>query len=162
MVSRRPSEPAAALLLIATLATASSGPALADAGDAASPESEAITRAELNLRAGPGTEFAVVDLLPEGERVRVRGCIEDFRWCAVETEAGLGWAAAAYLQTRYFGRPFMVRDVGGRIGVPVVLYDPTVEGGAVGRDEPLDDLPASLPVAGNPTSEGTTGAVPEP
>ena len=129
---------AATAIMAAAIAASWAPPAVADA-DVEEPVLQAEVPVVLNLRDGPGTEHAVVGRLEAGEVVEIRGCLEDWRWCAVTADQGRGWASAKFLQTRFHGRPFRVADVGDRVGIPVVLYKPDEPGQIVGRDGPLPD-----------------------
>ncbi|MGN6462000.1 MAG: SH3 domain-containing protein [Pseudolabrys sp.] len=55
----------------------------------------ATVRAELNLRAGPGTGYGVVAVMPAGAEVDVRGC--SGAWCRVAWGSAEGYANADYL-----------------------------------------------------------------
>lgn len=79
----------------AIIVVASSAAALAD---------PAIATRNMNVRAGPGTEFPVVDSLRRGERIDVIGCRRG--WCFIEHRGPDGWVSGRYLaQTRYPSRP---------------------------------------------------------
>jgi uncharacterized protein YraI len=49
----------------------------------------------LNVRAGPGTAYHVVDVLRPGEAVAVADCRPG--WCFIQSRHGAGWASAGYL-----------------------------------------------------------------
>lgn len=55
----------------------------------------ATVRSELNLRAGPGTGYGVVAVMPAGAEVDVRGC--SGAWCRVAWGSAEGYAHADYL-----------------------------------------------------------------
>jgi uncharacterized protein YraI len=55
----------------------------------------AVVRGDLNLRSGPGTQYAVVGSLPGGATVEVGNC--SGRWCTVAYEGEQGYAARSYL-----------------------------------------------------------------
>jgi uncharacterized protein YraI len=72
----------------------------------------AVSETDLNVRAGPGTNFAVVGVLQEGESANVSTCSGS--WCRVNFAGGSGWASANYL------------SMGGSVGYaapPAVVYD---------------------------------------
>ncbi|MFJ5489163.1 SH3 domain-containing protein, partial [Hansschlegelia beijingensis] len=70
------------------------GALLATAG--AAHADTAIATTALNVRAGPGTSYPVIDTLPEGEAVNVLGCTGS--WCEISMGAqGTGFASASYL-----------------------------------------------------------------
>lgn len=52
----------------------------------------ATVTTNLNVRSGPGTNYAVIDSLPAGSVVDIAGCSGS--WCEI---AGTGWSSAAYL-----------------------------------------------------------------
>jgi uncharacterized protein YraI len=66
----------------------------------------AVAETDLNVRAGPGTEFSVVGVIPGGAPVQVMGCSGS--WCQVAFRGGTGFASASYLA------------MGGPVGAPVV------------------------------------------
>jgi uncharacterized protein YraI len=55
----------------------------------------AVVRSDLNMRSGPGTEYAVVGSLPGGATVDVGSCTG--RWCTVAYGGEQGYAARSYL-----------------------------------------------------------------
>ena len=58
---------------------------------------EASATTALNMRAGPGPNFPVVDVIPENQNVTVLGCIEGSAWCDVTFGTTRGWAYSEYL-----------------------------------------------------------------
>jgi len=65
------------------------------AGTAAASAATAYASTTVNVRAGAGTGYPVVDVLRAGERVEVDYC--KGAWCAVETRGADGWVNANYL-----------------------------------------------------------------
>jgi uncharacterized protein YraI len=55
----------------------------------------AVATTDLNMRAGPGTDYQVVGVIPDGASVRVRGC--QGSWCEVDFRGRSGFASASYL-----------------------------------------------------------------
>jgi uncharacterized protein YraI len=55
----------------------------------------ATVATDLNLRAGPGTDYPVIDAMPAGAHVNVRSCTGS--WCRVSFRGQTGWASANYL-----------------------------------------------------------------
>jgi uncharacterized protein YraI len=55
----------------------------------------AVVDNDLNLRAGPGTEYPVVAAMPAGATVDVMGC--EASWCRVAFNGTVGWASRAYI-----------------------------------------------------------------
>jgi hypothetical protein len=56
----------------------------------------AVTRVDLNLRVGPGTNYGVVDVIPAGYPVTVIGCLPDYAWCDVDFEGLAAMAEKVY------------------------------------------------------------------
>lgn len=68
-------------------------------GAAAQPVSTVIS--DLNLRAGPGTGYARIDVMPGGAAVTVSECTGG--WCQVTHAGRTGWASARYLDITVAG-----------------------------------------------------------
>ena len=58
------------------------------------------TTTSLNMRAGPGVNYARVGVIPAGRAVRVWGCARRGRWCEVSYRRHSGWVSSAYLTNR--------------------------------------------------------------
>ena len=69
--------------------------ALMLAGTVAASAATAFASTTVNVRAGAGTGYPVVDVLRPGERVEVDYCRGS--WCAVEKRGVDGWVNANYL-----------------------------------------------------------------
>ena len=54
-----------------------------------------VASADLNLRSGPGIQYPVIAVIPDGLAVSATGCRAD--WCRVDFRGEVGWASAAYL-----------------------------------------------------------------
>lgn len=83
--------------------TAALSAALLLGSTAASLAITAVATGDVNVRRGPGTGYAVVDQLYEGEDVDVRGCSGG--WCRIEHAGPDGWVSARYLtrDTGFYG-----------------------------------------------------------
>lgn len=79
------------LLVVAGVAAATAMPATAAV--------TASATTDLNLRAGPGPEFRIVDVIAGADSVDVISCIESTEWCRVFYDGTEGWAYSAYLTT---------------------------------------------------------------
>ena len=67
------------------------------AGTAAASAATAYANTTVNVRAGAGTGYPVVDVLHSGERVEVNYC--KGAWCAIEKRGPDGWVNANYLSS---------------------------------------------------------------
>lgn len=64
----------------------------------------ATASVSLNVRAGAGTHYAVIDVLRPGEPVDVRSC-NSYGWCYITHPGPDGWVSARYLSDGY-SRPY--------------------------------------------------------
>lgn len=83
-------------------------------------QSRAVVTTDLNMRAGPGTQFPVVDVLSRGRTVTVHGCVRNLTWCDVTTRRDRGWVSARYLADERRRRP--VVELGPSIGLPIISF----------------------------------------
>ncbi|WP_169822908.1 SH3 domain-containing protein [Methyloligella halotolerans] len=93
--------------LAAVLAVASVSGLFAAAAEAR----QAQTTADLNLRTGPGTQYAIIATMPAGSRIDIGDCADG--WCAVDWRGQDGYAS-------------MVGLTGGPVGPApeVIVIDP--------------------------------------
>ncbi len=91
------------LLSIAVLAAATiAAPAVASAAPAR-------VTANVNLRAGPGTQYYPILVLPAGAPVNLYGCLRGYTWCDVSYGRERGWVSSRYLSTFYRGPAYRPR-----------------------------------------------------
>lgn len=83
---------------------------------------QAEVTADLNLRAGPGTEYPVIETIPDGRKVRVYGCEDGYDWCDVGWRNARGWVFTDYLDYRHNGRWRPVSDWGSTVGLPLLAF----------------------------------------
>lgn len=76
--------------------------------------------AAVNLRAGPGTEYPVVDTIPADAHVDIHGCLDDHAWCDVSWNGDRGWVSATYLDYLYNNQYVYLPDY--VVDVPVVTF----------------------------------------
>jgi uncharacterized protein YraI len=76
----------------------------------------------LNVRAGPGTQYPAVAVFPTGARVDVIGCTSGFGWCDVQAQGVRGWVSGSYLDLAYQSRRVRAPSYAQRIGVPVISF----------------------------------------
>jgi uncharacterized protein YraI len=77
---------------------------------------------EVNLRAGPNTQFPRVTTLPAGVSVMVYGCTYEWIWCDVTWQGLRGWISGRYLESSYEGRRAYLPDYGEAIGLPTITF----------------------------------------
>ncbi len=85
--------------------------------------SPAVTTGNVNLRAGPGTNYPAVGSVPRGAGVTIYGCLSGYTWCDTAWGSSRGWVAAGYLQVVQAGRPVGFNPaVGAAMGLAVVGF----------------------------------------
>ncbi|MGF0539706.1 SH3 domain-containing protein [Agrobacterium sp. ES01] len=81
-------------IIAATFAMSALAPAIAQAA-------QGFATANVNLRAGPSTQYPAVTVIPEGARLDIGGCMRSANWCDVNYRGIRGWVSASYLQASY-------------------------------------------------------------
>jgi uncharacterized protein YraI/ribosomal protein L21 len=77
----------------------------------------------VNLRAGPGTYYPALLVVPARAPISIRGCLGDYTWCDVIFQGNRGWMRSIYLQGWYRGYYYALRDYAPRLGYAVVSFD---------------------------------------
>ncbi len=104
------------LMKIAAAAAFLLAPAIAEGADG-------LATANVNMRAGPSTQYPAVTVIPAGESVEIHGCLADVPWCDVEFYGGRGWVAGRYVQALYQQRRVYVGPEYYRpLGIPTVVF----------------------------------------
>lgn len=104
------------LMKVAAAAAVFFAPAIAEAA-------EGFATANVNMRAGPSTQYPAVTVIPPGESVEIHGCLADVPWCDVEFYGGRGWVAGRYVQALYQSRRVYVGPEYYRpLGIPTVVF----------------------------------------
>lgn len=77
----------------------------------------------VNLRAGPGTGYPQVVVVPNAAPVEIFGCLQGYGWCDVGFNGVRGWVSSGYLQYSSGGRRVPFARYYGQAGVPVVGFE---------------------------------------
>ena len=85
------------------------------------PNGYAIT--DVNLRAGPGTEYPVLLTVPTDAPITILGCLEDYTWCDTTFEDRRGWMRSIYLAGYYDGEYYLLSDYAPDLGYQIVTFD---------------------------------------
>lgn len=74
-----------------------------------------VLSAYLNVRTGPGPNFAIIGQATNGDTLPIVGRTSDSSWYQVESPFGTGWVYGAYIATRneYGGSPVTTSDAAG-------------------------------------------------
>ncbi|RUL67177.1 hypothetical protein EKH79_00825 [Dyella dinghuensis] len=76
----------------------------------------------VNLRAGPDSQYPVIQVIPVGAPISIQGCTAGWQWCDVIVGPNRGWVAGTYIQYMYNSQPVYVADYGAQIGIPIVSF----------------------------------------
>lgn len=102
-----------AKFFIFLLATMASAPSLA--------AELATTSTSVNMREGPGTNYAVLTTVPAGASVTVYSCNSGYSWCDIDYAGQRGYVAGKYLnyaaRGAYYGRALPA--IGLTLGLPL-------------------------------------------
>jgi uncharacterized protein YraI len=90
---------------------------------AAGAEPNAYVTANLNLRAGPDTDYPAVVIIPAQAYVTIFACIQDLSWCDIAYGENRGWVSAPYIQPFYSGRYMTVQEYAPLVGLPTAPFD---------------------------------------
>ncbi len=86
----------------------------------------ARTNADVNLRAGPGTEYSTIITIPAGSYVNILGCTAGYEWCGVDFAGLDGYSAGRYLTVLSgpsSGQLLTAAGVGIALSIPIWRYD---------------------------------------
>ncbi|WP_284165338.1 SH3 domain-containing protein [Frigidibacter sp. SD6-1] len=103
-----------------TLAISAGLVGLMGSGAAMALESSATT--DLNLRQGPGPQYAIVGVIPAGATVEVEGCVDAASWCQVSYDGNVGWSFGDYLTTTVGEEPMILTLDRTKTQVKTVVY----------------------------------------
>ncbi len=83
----------------------------------------ATVTTDLNLRAGPSTQYPVVTVVPRSAPVTIYGCNANVSWCDISSGSYRGWASASYIRVSSGGTAVVVTPVVvSTVGLPTVTY----------------------------------------
>jgi uncharacterized protein YraI len=94
--------------------------ALLPAPEAAA-QSTGFTTADVNMRAGPSTEYPRIIVLPRGGEVEVFGCVRGYTWCDVGYYQYRGWVSSRYISLFYDDYAYVPYPP--RVTLPIITFD---------------------------------------
>ncbi|MGQ7792610.1 SH3 domain-containing protein [Faunimonas sp. B44] len=80
------------------------------------------TTGNVNMRAGPGTQYPPVTVVPRGSSVTIHGCTSGYSWCDTQWAGYRGWVSGSYLEFVYQQRRVLVPNYGPAIGLPIIAF----------------------------------------
>ncbi|MGH6865526.1 MAG: DUF6600 domain-containing protein [Methyloceanibacter sp.] len=100
-------------------------------------EPNAYPVTDVNLRAGPGTEYPIILTVSYQEPITIVGCLADHTWCDTVYQDQRGWMSAVYLAGLYEGEYYPLRDYAPSMGFEVVTFDVDAYWGEYYSDRPF-------------------------
>jgi len=82
----------------------------------------AFTVRDVDVFAGPSSEFPPIGTLAPNTEVRIAGCLSDWSWCDVIFPEDRGWVYAADLAYPYRNERVVILENGPRLGLPIVTF----------------------------------------
>ncbi|ODS03483.1 hypothetical protein AUC71_09430 [Methyloceanibacter marginalis] len=107
------------------------------ATSAAAQEPNGYPITDVNLRAGPGTEYPVILTVPADAPITILGCLPDYSWCDSVFENYRGWMSAVYLSGYSEGDYYLLRDYAPDLGYQRVTFNIDAYWDSYYRDEPF-------------------------
>jgi uncharacterized protein YraI len=98
---------------------------------------EAFTMRDVDVFAGPSSEYPPVATLPPGTPVTLAGCLSDWSWCDVSFGNDRGWVYAGDLGYPYQNNRVVILDYGPRLALPLVTFSLDSYWGAHYRARPF-------------------------
>lgn len=77
---------------------------------------------DVNMRAGPSTDYPVVATVGAGTSMTIYGCLRDYKWCDVVVGRSRGWVYSGNIVYPYLGRNVPVLSYGSSIGLGIVTF----------------------------------------
>lgn len=93
-------------------------------------ETTATATTDLNLRAGPGSNYVIQGVIPANEDAMVDGCLTEANWCKVTYNGTPGWAYGEYLAVPVNGEVVALYPNREVVQVATVEYDSTDQANA--------------------------------
>lgn len=154
-----------------TLVTLAAAGVMLAFGGAAFAQTSVQATTELNVRAGPGSNYPVVGVLAAGQATTLKGCLQGSKWCSIDEGGGTGWVYSDYLAGDFGGKAIVLSQRPTDSKVTVVERPPdsgsagAIVGGTTGAiggaiiGGPVGALVGGV---GGATIGGTVGEVAEP
>ena len=86
----------------------------------AAPIIDGYTSAAVHQRTGPGSPYAVIQVIPAGAKVQIFGCLTGLTWCDTLYANKRGWVSGRYLTIPDSGQRHPVITFGFSFGVPLI------------------------------------------
>ncbi|MFW6077367.1 MAG: DUF1236 domain-containing protein, partial [Hyphomicrobiales bacterium] len=84
---------------------------------------DAVAVTDLNMRAGPGSQYPIVTTIESNGAVEILGCLEDAQWCQVNWQGNQGWSYSEYLAVTETGEQIYVPQARSVLDIPIVAFE---------------------------------------
>jgi uncharacterized protein YraI len=120
---------------------------------------DAIAVTDLNMRAGPGSQYPIVATIEGNSPMQIHGCLSEARWCQVHWQGHEGWSYSEYLAITETGEQIFVPQARTVMDIPIIAFEGAVDVAGATVGAAADVAGAILGgVAG--LASGLTGAPP--
>lgn len=83
-----------------------------------------VTTTQVNLRAGPATNYPVVVSMPAQASLVTYGCLPDMSWCDVGFAGQRGWVSSTYVRVVYRQETVVVTTSSAPVlGIGIAVFD---------------------------------------
>jgi uncharacterized protein YraI len=119
----------------------------------------AVAVTDLNMRAGPGSQYPIVTTIQGNDAVQIVGCLPEAPWCQVNWQGHQGWSYSEYLAITETDERIFVPQARSVLDIPIVAFEgaATVAGTAVGA---AADVAGAIVGGVAGLASGLTGAPP--
>ncbi|WP_011582654.1 MULTISPECIES: DUF1236 domain-containing protein [Chelativorans] len=124
----------------------------------AAAQTMATATTDLNVRAGPGPNYAVVGVIGASQQTTVNGCIQGSKWCQVSHNGVQGWAYSDYLTATMGGGQTVVLTERPADAVPTVTYETTASTDGAGALTGATTGAVAGAIIGGPVGAAVGGA----
>jgi uncharacterized protein YraI len=95
---------------------------------------DAVAVTDLNMRAGPGSQYPIVATIQSNGAVEIIGCLEQGNWCQLSWQGNQGWSYSEYLAVTETGEQVFVPQARSILDIPIVAFEgaASVAGAAIG------------------------------
>jgi uncharacterized protein YraI len=88
---------------------------------------DAVAVTDLNMRAGPGSQYPIVATIQSNGAVDILGCLPEAQWCQVHWQGHEGWSYSEYLAITETGEQIFVPEARSVFDIPVIAFEGAVD-----------------------------------
>ncbi len=92
-------------------------------GTLAAEAADGFARSSGVLRAGPGTDYPVVDSVSRGDDLEIFGCTAGYRWCDVVVDDNRGWFPGSRIAFLRDGDTVLLPEIAVTLGIGIIGFE---------------------------------------